>query len=126
MCILIKFDINMIGLNKNLINSGGNTPEVTTKTIGSKTFICVPFIVTEDTKNGHYEWVDIDLRPHEYNYDGLVNAIVGLKYNFSKELAVMNNYMASPKDVDAKLEFDELQDWRKLAKTYAKKILNIE
>ena len=116
----------MIGLNKNLINSGGNTPEVTTKTIGSKTFICVPFIVTEDTKNDYYEWVDIDLRPHEYNYDGLVNAIVGLKYNFSKELAVMNNYMASPKDVDAKLEFDELQDWRKLAKTYAKKILNIE
>lgn len=116
----------MIDINRNLINSGDTAPEITNKKIGNKTFICVPFMVTEDTQNNYYEWVDMDIRPYDFNYDGLVNAIIGLKYNFSKELAVMNNYMVSPRNANAKAEFNELQEWRNLAKAYAKKVLHIE
>ena len=72
-----------------------------------------------------FTWEYVPLRISDYNYPGLVNALIGLKYDLSETLAIMNNYMYEPTNETYKKEFIEFQEWRKTAKTYAKKYFNI-
>lgn len=109
-------------INKNMINSGVTAPEVVTKTINGTLCTVVPFVVTDgdESKGVPYEWIDIILRPASYNYGGVVDAIVNLKYSLSEVLAIFSNYLSDMTDEESKREFDELQAWRKVAKDYSR------
>jgi hypothetical protein len=108
-----------------MINSGVVTPEVVTKTINGSVCTVIPLVLKEgdETTEQPYEWIDIILRPASFNYGGIVDAIVNLKYSLSEVVAILNNYLSDMTDDEAKREFDELQAWRRHAKEYAKKLL---
>ena len=94
-------------------------PEVKFRSINGVSFVDIPFNVVED--NGVYTWVYITIVENNYHYRGVVDAIVGLKYDLSETLAIVLNYMDSPKTARYKKAYDELQDWRRNAKEFAKK-----
>lgn len=97
-------------------------PKMVTKRYGRATMYYIPYNVIED--NGAYTYEYVSLSPESYNYSGLVDAIIGTKYNLSEVLAIVINYIGDPKNVNYKAEFDELQIWRAFAKDEAKKYFN--
>ena len=108
----------------NMIYSVADAPEVITQKSGRRTYKYVPYNVNQD-ENGIYTWQYVIVSPKNYNYGGLVNAIIGTKYSLDEVLAIMNNYIASPKTAAYKQEFMDMNDWRTTAKEYAKKHFNI-
>lgn len=103
--------------------TGQEAPKVVNKKIGNKFYTYVPFIT--DESDGVYTWQYVMMQSHNYNYAGLISAIICLKYNNEEELAILNNYLAEPKNTKYKKEFADLQSWRTTAKDYAKKHFNI-
>lgn len=103
------------------IYTGENKPEVITENINNKVIKYVPYNILED--NGTYSWQYVPVSIEYYNYDGLVDIFIGLKYSLSSMLAIINNYLLDSKKY--KKEFDEMQDWRNTAKIMAKKHFNI-
>ena len=97
---------------------GTNTPEVTFRSVNGVSFTDVPFKIAEE--DGVYTYIYIPVLTKDYHYRGLVDAIVGLKYDLGETLAIMLNYMDSPKTVRYKKAYEELQDWRRTAKEFAK------
>lgn len=94
-------------------------PKMVTKRYGRATMYYIPYNVIED--NGTYTYKYVSLTPESYTYGGLVDAIIGTKYNLSEVLAIVINFVGDSKNVDYKAEFDELQIWRAFAKDEAKK-----
>jgi hypothetical protein len=107
---------------------GYNYPSVETRLINYITYYFVPInieeIPLEDGKT-LYKWEYIDLRSYDYNYKGLIKALVWRKYDLSDTIAIMLNYMYDPKNKDYKKEFEDLQAWRKQVKDFAKKHFNV-
>lgn len=103
--------------------TGKNYPEVITDTEYGITNIYIPYNICE--KNGMYEWEYIVTRQKYYNYKGIINVVLGLKYDLSDTLAIILNYMEDSKNPEYKKEFDELQKWRKHAKEFSKKHFNL-
>ena len=83
----------------------------------------LPFIINEN--NGIYKWIYLKIKIYNYHYRGLVNEIVSLKYDESEMFAVLLNYMDEPNNEVYKKEYNELQNWRKYAKEFAKKHFNM-
>jgi hypothetical protein len=103
------------------IYTGENTPKVVTETINNKVIKYVPYDILED--NGTYSWKYVPVSLEYYNYEGLVDVFIGLKYSLSSMLAIINNYLLDP-DLYKK-EFDDMQNWRKTSKILAKKHFNL-
>lgn len=75
----------------------------------------------EETDNGYsYEYVIVKLG--NWNYSGIVSAIVRSRYSQDDVEAIILN--AGDKEHMAK--YEELQEWRKFAKQLAKSVLCIE
>ena len=55
-------------------------------------------------------------------YDNLVEKIIYFKYSTSNIEAVINNYLSDMSNEEYVREFNELQDWRKKAKSVARKV----
>ena len=104
--------------------SGENSPEVITYKSRGKTFRYVPYNVKK-LKDKTYTWNYVFVGPSGYNYDGLVNAIIGIKYTLDKMLAILNNYLYDSENKTYKQEFNDMQNWRILAKKYAKEHFKI-
>lgn len=102
--------------------SGDNTPEVVTQKLRGKTFRYVPYniVKTDDV----YTWNYVLVGPANYNYEGLIDSIIGIKYDLRAMLAILNNYLLEPKNKEYKQEFDDMQAWRLKAKQYAKEHFN--
>lgn len=114
----------MTNIETNKIYSGAIAPEVVTEKIKGTTYIYVPYIISDE--DNAYTWQYLVFKPSNYNYEGMINTIIGLKYSLSQTLAIMNNYLGDNKNAKYKKEFKELQECRAAAKTYAKKFFNKE
>ena len=111
-------------LKNMMLFEGTNYPnEIIKNKRNNKNFIEVPFVI--DVNNGIYTWIYIKLIPYNYHYRGLVNEIISLKYDESEMFAILLNYMDDPKNEVYKNEYEELQNWRKHAKEFAKKHFGI-
>ena len=75
----------------------------------------------EETDNGYsYEYVVIKLG--NWNYSGIVSAIVRSRYSQDDVEAIILN----AGDKEHMTQYEELQEWRKFAKQLAKSVLCIE
>lgn len=54
----------------------------------------------------------------------IINAVIRQDYPEDRMEAVINNYLLDPTDEDAKVAFDEMQEFRKSAKEFADSIIN--
>ena len=98
---------------------GNESPEVVTKKVGKKYYTYVPYILSEE--NGEYTWEYVVMLAYKYSYEGVVEALIAMRYNNNEVIAIMNNYLSEPKNLKYKKEFAELQEWRLTSKNYAKK-----
>jgi hypothetical protein len=108
---------NKIDKLQMLTCSGSEIPEQVTKINGSNKII---IHVVISAKNGTYEWLNLKINTENYNYEGVVDAIIGLKYAMPDEIAIMNNYMYDPVNSKYKSEFDDLQKFRFDVKSWVK------
>ena len=58
-----------------------------------------------------------------YNVSNLINAFVREKYSVSQVEAIINNYLLDATNEEYLKEFNDMQEWRKEAKSIAKKIV---
>lgn len=77
---------------------------------------------TEGQETGRYS-VTVPLA--QWDYDHIVTIIIRSRYSADQMEAILNNQVA---DATSKhmAEFEEMQEWRKLAKRTAKEVLGIE
>ena len=54
----------------------------------------------------------------------IINAVIRQDYPEDRMEAVINNYLLDPTDEDAKVAFDEMQEFRKSVKEFADSIIN--
>ncbi len=83
----------------------------------------INFHVTE--VEGGFTYDSILIPPGRFTYGGIVNELVTSRYPDDVMQATVNNYLADPDDTTAKAEFDQMQAWRKEAKTIAQRALEI-
>lgn len=98
-------------------------PKMVFKRYNRSTMYYVPYDISED--NGTYYFKYVPVIPDDYNYGGLVDAIIGVKYPLKNCLAIINNYLAEPENEEYKSEFSDMQEWRKFAKSESKKHFNL-
>lgn len=98
-------------------------PKRVAKRYGRSTMYYVPYDIIEDA--GTYTFKYVPVSPDNYDYGGMVDAIIGLKYSLKNSLAIINNYLFEPKNKEYKAEFDEMQKWRQFAKAESKKHFNL-
>lgn len=80
-----------------------------------------------DSPTDHkYKHQAVTLEPGVWHYDAIVSALVSAEYPRDKMDAIVNNYLADPTSDNAIEEMQEMQNWRKTAKTIAKEVLNLE
>lgn len=79
--------------------------------------------VSEKQDDGTYKYKQFTLSPATLDYDSICNAIISAAYPNDKMQAVINNYLLDSSDEAIVAEFNEMQDFRKQAKVWAKDIL---
>ena len=110
-------------MDTRIIHTGNERPEMVTERFNRTTMRYIPYDIVED--NGTYSWRYVLLTPSNFNYEGLVDAIIGSKYELKSALAIISNYLLDSTDAKYKQEFDEYQEWRKFAKAESKKYFNL-
>ena len=81
--------------------------------------------VTPDYIENHkYNYYSVTMPPGEKGRSAEINAIITDRYPLDKMEAVINNYLLDPTDEDAKVAFNEMQEFRKSAKEFADSIVN--
>lgn len=98
-------------------------PKTVYKRRGRSTVCYVPYNIEEN--NGAYSYKYVSLIPENYNYGGLVDAIIGTKYELKNMLAIINNYLVDNTNESYLTDFMEMQEWRNFAKSESKKHFNI-
>jgi hypothetical protein len=95
--------------------------------INSITYIIVPVVIKETIVDNitEYKWIELRMPTEKYTYSGLIDELVNFKYDLSKNIAIINNYLLEPTNIEYKKEFDDLQEWRLTAKNIAKKHFNM-
>lgn len=58
-----------------------------------------------------------------YNASDLISAFIREKYSVSQVEAIVNNYLLDMSNEEYLKEFNDMQEWRKEAKSIAKKII---
>jgi hypothetical protein len=85
----------------------------------------VPYDIIE-VSPGVFTWREISVKFTEFNYGGLVNALISIKYSSDMMTAVINNYLLDPENIETKTEFNIMQDYRKECKAIARTIIDNE
>ena len=106
-------------MDANNTYTGVEQPSIVYKRFGRSTMYYVPYNITEEAGTYTYRYVPVN--PSNYNYGGLVDAIIGVKYPLKEALAVINNYLYDPENEKYIAEFHEMQKWRQFAKDESKK-----
>lgn len=70
-----------------------------------------------------FRWTCIRLAEGRLSYDTLVAALVRTRYPDDAMTAIINNHLLDGNDADIAAEWEEMQAWRREAKTLAKQIL---
>lgn len=100
----------------------GEKPQLEYYSLHGVDMVRIPYDIFE-TSPGIYSWREISINYLDFNYGGLVNALIELEYNQSEMTAIINNYLLDQEDEDIKAEFVKMQECRKKAKKIAKKII---
>lgn len=100
----------------------GSKPEIQYYKAMGIDMVRVPYDIIE-VSPGVYTWREISVRFTNFNYGGLVNTLIGIKYSPDAMTAIINNYLLDPEDIEAKSEFNVMQEYRKEAKAIAHTIL---
>lgn len=58
-----------------------------------------------------------------YNVSDLISAFIRERYSVSQVEAIVNNYLLDMSNEEYLKEFNDMQEWRKQAKSIAKKII---
>lgn len=58
-----------------------------------------------------------------YNVSDLISAFIRERYSVSQVEAIVNNYLSDMSNEEYLKEFNDMQEWRKQAKSIAKKIV---
>ena len=87
-------------------------------------YYVVRFNIIFDTTDGVWVYDEVDLPYGNPTYDSIVDAMISYKYPIDKMQAIINNYLLDSHDSNAVKEFEEMQQWRKYSKEYAKEIMN--
>ena len=66
---------------------------------------------------------EVTLPEGVWGYDALVSALVKARYDDDRMMAVINNHLDKPDDVEISAEWNDMQQWRREAKTLAKQII---
>lgn len=103
--------------------TSNEAPKKVVERRGKSTMYYIPYDITEN--NGTYTCKYVPLLPDNYNYGGLVDAIIAVKFNLRDAIAILTNCLAEPKNTEYKNEFAELQKWRQFAKDEARKHFNM-
>lgn len=103
----------------------GEKPQIEYYKSGNVDMVRIPYEIIEISPS-IYSWREISVKYINFNYKSLVSTLIGLQYSPADMTAVINNYLLEPDDVDAKNEFEAMQEYRKYAKTTAKYILGLE
>ena len=76
--------------------------------------------IPENDKIG-YKWryESVTLEPGIWSYEAIVAALIKAHYTDDEREAIVNNYLADPNAEVAKMEMDDLQVWRLMAKEIA-------
>lgn len=80
--------------------------------------VCFSIVFSMDDVN-----MEKIVSPSKFNYSGIIDMLVRIKYPEDKMQAIINNYLLDPTDTDVLTEFTEMQNYRKECKSFAKKIL---
>lgn len=107
----------------NLVKESGMLPSRFTKNIDLGQQIAT-FTVSEQLEDGTYKYKTYTLAPAKFDYDSVVNAIVSGDYPNDKMQAIINNYLLDQSNEDTTKEFNDMQDFRKKAKAWAKDLIN--
>lgn len=94
--------------------------KVETMVVNHKKTHLIRFNIQPNGSNVTYDSVKIT---GELTYDNIVNAIISYKYPVDRMQAIINNYLLDNDDENAINEFNQMQDWRKYAKSYAKELI---
>ena len=72
-----------------------------------------------------YSYYSVSVKVGQWDYSGIVNAIVSAEYPADRMQAVQNNYLMAKREdgADAIEEFMEMQEWRAMAKATAHEVL---
>ena len=100
----------------------GERPQIEYYKVGGISMVKLPYETTE-VSPGIFSWREIAIRYFDFNYGGLVSALIGLEYSQAEMTALINNYLLDPKDSAVKKEFAAMQKCRANAKETAKKIV---
>lgn len=101
----------------------GNKPSIENVLLSGLAFVKIPYDITE-VSPGVYSWREISVRKRDFNYGGVVSALIGLEYSNSQMTAIINNYLLDPNDETSLTEFKAMQDCRKRAKMIAGQIFS--
>lgn len=105
------------------VHTSLETPKLIAERYGRSTKYYVPYGIVEN--DGAYDFKYVLINPNDYNYGGVVDAIISTKYDSKDVIAILANYVGDPTNEKYKSEFDELQEWRLYAKTESKKHFGI-
>jgi hypothetical protein len=101
----------------------GSKPSVTFYKTNVEERVKIPYNI-EEIVPGIYSWHELDIKPVHFNYGGLVSELIGIKYSDDEMIAIINNYLFDNNDEDAKLKFEQMQEYRIEAKNIAKTIID--
>ena len=105
--------------------TGNNIPNIVDKyTKRGVNYRAINFNVQE-VEYG-YEWDSVELLSIQFDYSGIIDALITYKYPNDKMQAVINNYLLEPENEEFVTAFNEMQAWRREAKEIAKEALLYE
>lgn len=104
------------------LNQIGSKPTIEYFSVKGVSMVTIPYNIIE-VSPGVYTWKDITIKSIDYNYGGIVNTLISMKYSQDAMIAIINNYLLDPNDADANKEFIEMQEFRKSVKEIAKQII---
>lgn len=103
------------------VYTGESYPTIVEERINRKTMRYIPYEISKD-ETGMYSWRYVPVAPNKFNYGGVIETIVYLKYDYNAVMAILSNYLLDPDEEGVKEEFLEFQNWRKYAKSIAREI----
>ena len=102
----------------------GENPQIERYRVNNVDMVNIPYEIVE-VSPGIYAWNTLTIKYINFNYGGIVDALINLKYSSAQMTAVINNYLLDPTDESIKKEFNEMQEYRKYAKTTAHNIIEM-
>lgn len=104
-------------------NYSNERPQLYTRDAGNEHTRTINFGIEEhqDDEN-RFSFYSVKVKVGDWDYSGIVNAIVSAEYPADRMQAVINNFMQNLSS-DSEQEFEDMQAWRNLAKKTACEVL---